>query len=133
MARFFIEHYNAKFKRQIEGISPEAESLLLAHDWAGQRARTAQRHRARHDPGRHRLHPTGQSADRGAGRGSVDGATAGAASALSGGDAMSLVEQERRLLVQALEKTGGNQTQAARLLRITRDTLRYKMKKFNLR
>jgi DNA-binding NtrC family response regulator len=32
-----------------------------------------------------------------------------------------------------LEKTGGNQTQAARLLRITRDTLRYKMKKFNLR
>jgi DNA-binding NtrC family response regulator len=49
------------------------------------------------------------------------------------GDAMSLVEQERRLVVQALEKTGGNQTQAARLLRITRDTLRYKMKKFNLR
>jgi two-component system, NtrC family, response regulator AtoC len=49
------------------------------------------------------------------------------------GDAMSLVEQERRLLVQALEKTAGNQTQAARLLHITRDTLRYKMKKFNLR
>ena len=49
------------------------------------------------------------------------------------GDVMSLVEQERRLLVQALEKTAGNQTQAARLLRITRDTLRYKMKKFNLR
>lgn len=49
------------------------------------------------------------------------------------GDAMSLVEQERRLLVQALEKTNGKQTQAARLLRITRDSLRYKMKKFNLR
>ena len=30
-------------------------------------------------------------------------------------------------------RTTGNQTQAARLLRITRDTLRYKMKKFNLR
>ena len=37
------------------------------------------------------------------------------------------------LLAHALEKTNGNQTQAARLLRITRDTLRYKMKKFNLR
>jgi DNA-binding NtrC family response regulator len=49
------------------------------------------------------------------------------------GDVMSLVEQERRLLVQALEKTTGNQTQAACLLHITRDTLRYKMKKFNLR
>ncbi len=53
--------------------------------------------------------------------------------AASLGDVMSLVGHERHLLVQAQEKTGGNQTQAARLLRITRDTLRYKMKKFNLR
>jgi two-component system response regulator AtoC len=37
------------------------------------------------------------------------------------------------LVARALEKAGGNQTQAARLLRITRDTLRYRMKKFNLR
>ena len=43
-----------------------------------------------------------------------------------------LEDNERRLLVQALEKTNWNQTQAARLLRITRDTLRYKMKKFDL-
>jgi DNA-binding NtrC family response regulator len=48
------------------------------------------------------------------------------------GDSMSLVDQERRLVMQALERAGGNQTQAARLLRITRDTLRYKMKKFSL-
>jgi hypothetical protein len=38
--------------------------------------------------------------------------------------------QERRLVIQALERAGNNQTQAARLLRITRDTLRYK--KFSL-
>jgi DNA-binding protein Fis len=48
-------------------------------------------------------------------------------------DGLSLEENERGLLAKALEKTSGNQTQAARLLRITRDTLRYKMKKFNLR
>ena len=48
-------------------------------------------------------------------------------------DGLSLEDNERSLLVRALEKTDGNQTQAARLLRITRDTLRYKMKKFNLR
>ena len=59
--------------------------------------------------------------------------SAGFDAPIHSGDAMSLVEQERRLLVQALEKTAGNQTQAARLLHITRDTLRYKMKKFNLR
>ena len=33
---------------------------------------------------------------------------------------------------QALERTGGNQTKAAQLLRITRDALRYKMKSFGL-
>jgi DNA-binding protein Fis len=48
-------------------------------------------------------------------------------------EGLSLEENERMLLVRALEKTGGNQTQAARLLRITRDTLRYKMKKFSLK
>jgi DNA-binding protein Fis len=47
-------------------------------------------------------------------------------------DGMSLEDNERSLLVRALEKTGRNQTQAARLLKITRDTLRYKMKKFKL-
>jgi DNA-binding NtrC family response regulator len=41
-----------------------------------------------------------------------------------------VVWYERSLLVRAIEKTNGNQTQAARLLRVTRDTLRYKMKKF---
>jgi len=45
---------------------------------------------------------------------------------------MSLEESERALLARALTKTNGNQTQAARLLKVTRDTLRYKMKKFNM-
>jgi DNA-binding protein Fis len=44
----------------------------------------------------------------------------------------SLEEAEKNLLTRALEKSGGNQTRAAVLLGITRDTLRYKMKKFNL-
>jgi DNA-binding protein Fis len=34
--------------------------------------------------------------------------------------------------MQALEKAGGNQTHAARILRISRDRLRYKVKKHNL-
>jgi transcriptional regulator with PAS, ATPase and Fis domain len=133
LARFFIEHYNAKFKRQIDGISPEAETMLLTHDWPGnvrelrnaiERAMIledsayirpaslpiAVRGSESHGDAQHSFNPVPFT-----------------------GEAMSLVEQERRLLVQALEKTGGNQTQAARLLRITRDTLRYKMKKFNLR
>jgi DNA-binding NtrC family response regulator len=46
---------------------------------------------------------------------------------------LSLEENEKQLILRALEKTNGNQTQAAKLLKITRDTLRYKMKKFRLR
>jgi two-component system response regulator PilR (NtrC family)/two-component system response regulator HydG len=34
--------------------------------------------------------------------------------------------------MNALAQAGGNQSQAARLLRIGRDALRYKMKKYNL-
>ena len=133
LARFFIEHYNTKFKRQIEGVSAEAESLLLGHDWAGnvRELRNAiERAMILEDTAF--IRPASLPI-------AVRGADASAAggdrmpASMLTGDAMSLVEQERRLLVQALEKTSGNQTQAARLLRITRDTLRYKMKKFNLR
>jgi DNA-binding protein Fis len=45
----------------------------------------------------------------------------------------SLEEAEKSLLRKALEKAAGNQTRAAVMLGITRDTLRYKMKKFDLR
>jgi DNA-binding protein Fis len=45
---------------------------------------------------------------------------------------MSWAEVERSLLIQSLQRTGGNQTRAALLLGITRDTLRYRMKKFHL-
>ena len=47
-------------------------------------------------------------------------------------DGLSLPETEKGMLVRALERSQGNQTQAARTLGITRDTLRYRMKKYNL-
>jgi DNA-binding NtrC family response regulator len=44
----------------------------------------------------------------------------------------SLEEHERTMISGALERSKGNQSEAARLLRIGRDALRYKMKKYNL-
>ena len=44
----------------------------------------------------------------------------------------SLEEIEREMVTLALRQAQGNQTHAARLLDISRDALRYKMKKFNL-
>ena len=43
-----------------------------------------------------------------------------------------LEDVERSLIEQALKRTGGNQTRAARLLGLTRDTLRYRLKKYDL-
>ena len=45
---------------------------------------------------------------------------------------MNLEGMERVLLIKALQKAGGNKSQAARVLGITRDTLRYKIQKWDL-
>jgi transcriptional regulator with GAF, ATPase, and Fis domain len=45
---------------------------------------------------------------------------------------VNLEEVERQLLVQALERTKGNQTHAGQLLGINRDQVRYRIEKFGL-
>jgi transcriptional regulator with PAS, ATPase and Fis domain len=45
---------------------------------------------------------------------------------------MDLEELERGLMVQALERTHGNKAAAARLLRVSRDTMRYRIEKHGL-
>jgi PAS domain S-box-containing protein len=131
LTKFFIDHYNRKFKRQIEGVSEAAAKLLASHDWPGnvRELRNAIERAMILEESAY-ISPTTLpiSVSR------PDGAAiAVSAPAEIPTDGLSLEDNERSLLVKALDKTHGNQTQAARLLRITRDTLRYKMKKFNLR
>jgi two-component system NtrC family response regulator len=47
-------------------------------------------------------------------------------------EGVNLEEVERELLVQALERTGGNQTHAGHLVGINRDQVRYRIEKFGL-
>jgi two-component system response regulator AtoC len=131
LAKFFVEHYNRKFKRSIEGVSADAVRLMLAHDWPGnvrelrnaiERAMILEES-ALITPSSLPISIVRPDSMRPVEFGTVEAPP----------DGMSLEDNERMLLARALEKTSGNQTQAARLLRITRDTLRYKMKKFNLR
>jgi DNA-binding NtrC family response regulator len=45
---------------------------------------------------------------------------------------VTLEHVEESLVRQAMEMAGGNQTRAAQLLGLSRDALRYKLKKFNV-
>ena len=45
---------------------------------------------------------------------------------------LSIQEIEKKLLTEALQRTGGNISEASRLLKITRNTLRYRMAKYQL-
>jgi two-component system response regulator AtoC len=47
-------------------------------------------------------------------------------------DGISLEEMEKDLIRQALERTGNHQAKAAKLLKMTYDSLRYQIKKFQL-
>jgi two-component system, NtrC family, response regulator AtoC len=131
LAEHFVRMYNTKFKRNIQGISHSAAAMLLAHDWPGnvrelrnviERAMVLEEAEWIQAAN---LHIVSDSKS--------PGRPAQEAPAREGPFQVSLEEAEKNLVMKALEKSGGNQTRAAVLLGITRDTLRYKMKKFNLR
>ena len=132
LTRFFIDHYNRKFKRNIEGVTDSAAKLLLLHDWPGN-VRELRNAIERAMILEESALITPASLPIAVARPDGTPLVAMPQPAEIPTDGLSLEENERSLVVKALEKTSGNQTQAARLLRITRDTLRYKMKKFNLR
>src|ERR1035438_5528705 len=132
LTKFFVEHYNRKFKRNIEGLNEAAARLLMAHDWPGN-VRELRNAIERAMILEESSLITPASLPIAISRPESGTVLPVPASTDLPTDGLSLEDNERNLLARALEKTNGNQTQAARLLRITRDTLRYKMKKFNLR
>jgi len=134
LAEHFVRLYNTKFKRNIQGISHSGAAMLLAHDWPGnvrelrnviERAMVLEE--AEWIQGSNlRIESNGNPP-------AAATEASGVRNAPAAPFQVSLEEAEKNLVMQALEKAGGNQTRAAVLLGITRDTLRYKMKKFNLR
>jgi transcriptional regulator with PAS, ATPase and Fis domain len=132
LAEHFVRLYNVKFKREIQGISQAAGALLVAHEWPGnvrELRNVMERAMVLEDADRIQASSLQIRSD----AGTVPEALHAAVGDVDAPFQTSLGEAERNLLLKALEKSGGNQTRAAALLGITRDTLRYKMKKFNLK
>src|ERR1019366_5571096 len=150
LGEFFIDWYNRKFKKSVRGINAETRRLLLAHNWPGNvRELKNSIERAMILEDEFILRPVYMPFA--VGEAARSGLTAFEASSTPGDAAgkqlpngrvlprlyipeegTSLEEVERAMVELAMRQANGNQTHAARLLDISRDALRYKLKKFEL-
>lgn len=137
LARHFIDKFSKQFGKPVRGLTPRASIALSRYDWPGnvRELENAIGHAC--------MMVLGDTIDVAelpeAIRAREPLATAASApipdtalAAESAPTASMLEDIERRLISDALTKTSGNQSEAARLLRIGRDALRYKMKKYGL-
>jgi len=138
LASYFVDSYNREFKKRVCGLTPAARAAIERYPWPGniRELRNAIERAML-------LHPTTQEP-----RGGDPGLTTGDwlepsdfASLTTGvptaqfklpPEGVRLEEIERQLLVQALERAGGNQSRAAELLGINRDQVRYRIEKFGI-
>jgi DNA-binding NtrC family response regulator len=125
----FVRHFAAQYGKQIRGITARAQIRLAQHSWPGNV-------RELENVIGHAVMMTGSDSidipDLHAYLQAAPGAMQQTAIPLRVTEGGSFAAQERSLVVRALEQAGGNQTQAARILHISRDRLRYKLKKHNL-
>jgi DNA-binding NtrC family response regulator len=131
LAAHFIARFNQELKRQVLGVTPQAMELLRIYHWPGnvrelrnviERAfilhagadeirpehLTPELRKVALPKPRERLVPA------------VDE------------QGLVLDDVERRLIAEAMERASGNQSKAARLLGVSRDTLRYRLKKHGM-
>jgi transcriptional regulator with PAS, ATPase and Fis domain len=126
LAQHFISHYNLKFRKSIKDLNKEAKELFLDYNWPGnvrelknalERAMIFEEDSfisTKYIP--IRLNSNSSSLSKPSSDEFSD-------------KNISLPEMEKKLLLNALKKAMGNKTKAAKLLNITRDKLRYRIKK----
>ncbi|QSQ26481.1 sigma-54-dependent Fis family transcriptional regulator [Pyxidicoccus parkwayensis] len=144
LARHFVDKYNKRLNKKIEGIAEDAMALLQGYAWPGnirELENLIERVLLFADGPLITVKDLPEPVRSGA------GVQAGAASpapspsmevptgevGLKDIVRMKAAELERDLIVKKLEETGGNVTRAARLLQISRKSLQTKMKEFGLR
>jgi two-component system, NtrC family, response regulator AtoC len=130
LAQYFIDTYSKEFKRPVKGLSQSAEAALRAYGWPGnvrelrnliERAVLLCEGDLLQPGDFESLHTARIYA--GGGHGGFDLPAEG----------VNLEEVEKSLVIQALERSGGNQTRAAALLGLHRDQIRYRVEKFGLK
>ena len=136
LEKFFLERFCDQFNKDIKGITRRAQIALARHSWPGnvRELENALGHACMMAIGDmidvEDLPPAVRRAED---RKFAATAQGGEIGAETPGGSPSFEDHERELLVDALERAQGNQSEAARILKISRDRMRYKMAKYNLR
>ena len=126
LVSFYVDAYNTEFKKRVRGVTPDAMQQLQAYAWPGniRELRNAVERAmllADGDTLGAKISPSPPAA-----RARLDDQVELPAAGID------LEQLERSLVVQALERTGWNQTKAATLLGLNRDQIRYRIEKFQL-
>jgi len=133
LARHFLADLSRRYGRTLKTLTAEAEAALLAYSWPGnvrelahvmERALLARSKDTVDvdDLGLKSAKPAAPVLVEADGRVQIDFSAGG----------IVLDDVERQLIVEALRASGANRTQAAKLLGISRDTLRYRLEKYHL-
>lgn len=133
LARHFLYCFSTKYnKKTVKKFSPGALELLISHSWPGNvRELKNVIERIVVLEGDKMIHPHHLPKEFYAAQTSAVASSGGNGFLLPDGG-ISLDEVEKNLILQALERTRNNKAQAAKLLSISYDALRYQVKKFRL-
>lgn len=125
----FIERFNAKMGKRIQGISPAAMRVLLGYSWPGN-VRELENVIERGILLTEDASLTPEHLPPGMGANGQDVPQRNALGGFSLKAAQRVME--KKLIIQALQETGGNRTQAARLLEISHPSLLSKIKTYEI-
>jgi DNA-binding NtrC family response regulator len=127
----FIARFNQEMKRNVRGVSPPAMELLKGHPWPGnvrELRNVIERAFILH-AGAEEIRPEHLAPEL---RRTPPPRRPGAAGPVAAEQGLVLDDVERKLIAEAMERASGNQSKAARLLGVSRDTLRYRLKKHGM-
>jgi len=134
LVSYFLDRLNREMGKQVRTIGGDAVACLAAYPWPGnvrELRNVVERAHILADGERIEVSDLPAEVRNSAGGGVAPAAGSATPFGLPE-QGIDLEEIERRLLTEALDRTQGNQTQAAALLGLGRDALRYRMKKFGM-
>ncbi len=131
LAAHFIARFNQEMKRQVHGVSAPAMEMLRSYHWPGnvRELRNVMERAFILHAGAEEIRPEHLTPElRKAGTAKkpekiVPNITE---------EGLVLDDVEKKLIAEAMERASGNQSKAARLLGVSRDTLRYRLKKHGM-